>query len=152
MDSDEKNLDPCPIAHGLSFVGDAWSILILRDAALGMTRYDQLRRSLGIAPNILASRLKALTAAGLLEKRQYSARPPRDEYLLTDAGRDFLPVLHVIGEWARKHHGDRPLSHAIDATTGDRVHPLVIDAASGVPIGSRPLRLVQPNESVSAAS
>ena len=73
------------------------TMLILRDAAFGLTRFDQFRASLGIAPNILARRLKALTEAGLLEKRRYSKRPPRDEYLITEAGRDFVPVLLAIG-------------------------------------------------------
>jgi DNA-binding HxlR family transcriptional regulator len=64
-------------------------MLILRDAGFGMTRFDQFRTSLGIAPNILARRLHKLTQAGLLTKTKYSERPPRDEYLLTEAGRDF---------------------------------------------------------------
>ncbi len=83
---------------------------MLRDLDRGMTRYDQLRTSLGIAPNILASRLAALTAAGLLEKRQYSERPPRFEYLLTDAGRDFIPILAAIGAWGLKHRSGGVLS------------------------------------------
>lgn len=72
-------------------------MLILRDAGLGLTRFDQFRGSLGIAPNILARRVKALTRAGLLDRRSCSKRPPRYEYLITEAGRDFLPVLQVIG-------------------------------------------------------
>jgi DNA-binding HxlR family transcriptional regulator len=79
--------------------GDAWSMLILRDAGFGLTRFDQFRHSLGIAPNILTRRLTALTKAGLLEQRNYRERPPRDEYLITEAGRDFLPVLQIIGAW-----------------------------------------------------
>ena len=62
------------------------SMSILRDAGLGMTRFDQFRASLGIAPNILARRLQKLTQAGLLIKSRYSEKPPRDEYLLTKAG------------------------------------------------------------------
>lgn len=145
MDND-KELNPCPVARGLERVGDAWSMLILRDASRGLTRFDQFRTSLGIAPNILTRRLKALTEAGLLERRRYSERPPRDEYLLTAAGRDFLPILHALGGWGARHFGEGGTSHYVDEATGAVVRPLVIDAASGAPIGSRPLRLVAPGE------
>ena len=92
----------CPIARSLERVGEWWSILILRDAFLGLTRFDQFQKSLDIAPNILARRLQALVEAGLLERRGYSARPPRDEYLLTARGRDFRPVL-----WAHARLGQQ---------------------------------------------
>ena len=102
------------------------------------------RERLGIAPNILARRLSALSDAGLIEKRRYSERPPRDEYLLTDAGRDFLPILMAIGAWGRKHNGGGALSRHLDAETGEAVRPLVVDANTGAPIGSRPLRFEIP--------
>lgn len=134
------------MARGLARVGDAWSMLILRDASLGLTRYDQFRQSLGIAPNILARRLKALTGDGLLEKRRYSERPPRDEYVLTEAGREFLPVLHVIGEWGRRHHGEGGVSRLVDDATGKVVEPVVVDRASGEPLAGRALRTVAPED------
>src|SRR3982751_5921060 len=93
MDTEKYADGPCPIARGLCRVGDAWSMLILRDAGSGSTRFDQFQKNLGIAPNILTRRLAALTEAGLLERRRYSERPPRDEYVLTQRGRDFRPVL-----------------------------------------------------------
>jgi DNA-binding HxlR family transcriptional regulator len=144
MDIEKYSAGPCPVGRGLAKVGDAWSMLVLRDAGLGLTRFDQFRTSLGIAPNILARRLKALTEAGLLEKRLYSQRPPRAEYLITEAGRDFLPVLQVIGAWGRRHNGAGELSRLVDAETGEPVDPVVIDRVTGAPIGSRPLRLVVP--------
>jgi DNA-binding HxlR family transcriptional regulator len=116
-------------------VGDAWRMLILRDAGLGMTRFDQFRGSLGIAPNILARRLKALTQAGLLEKRSYSKRPPREEYVITEAGREFLPVLQVIGAWGRRHNGGGRMSRVVDLETGIPVDPVVVDRRTGAPIG-----------------
>jgi DNA-binding HxlR family transcriptional regulator len=66
----------CPIARTLDRVGDWWRILILRDALRGPTRFEQFQRSLGIAPNMLSRRLRTLTEAGMLERRQYQARPP----------------------------------------------------------------------------
>jgi DNA-binding HxlR family transcriptional regulator len=144
MDNEKYSLGPCPVGRGLAKVGDGWSMLILRDAGLGLTRFDQFRTSLGIAPNILARRLKALTEAGLLKKKTYSKHPPRMEYLITEAGRDFLPILQAIGAWGRRHNGGGKMSHVVDAETGAVVEPLVIDRRTGAPIGTRPLRLVPP--------
>ena len=106
----------CPIARSVAFVGDAWSLLILRDASLGLTRFDEFRKSLGIAPTMLTRRLATLTEEGLLEKRRYSERPPREEYLLTAAGRDFLPVLFMIGDVGTK----TPRRRQADALRGRR--------------------------------
>jgi DNA-binding HxlR family transcriptional regulator len=86
----------CPVARTVARVGDIWSLMILRDAVLGRTRFDEFRRSLGVAPNILTDRLRRLVEAGLLERRRYSQRPPRDEYVLTDMGRDFRPVIDAM--------------------------------------------------------
>src|SRR5215207_5012605 len=94
---------PCPIARSLERVGEWWSILIIRDALHGMTRFDEFQKSLGIAPNMLARRLDALVEEGLLQRRRYSERPPRDEYLLTERGRDFKPVLAALVAFGKKH-------------------------------------------------
>jgi DNA-binding HxlR family transcriptional regulator len=133
----------CPIEHGLGFVGEAWSMLILRNLASGATRFEQLRSALGIAPNILTQRLRALVEAGLVEKRRYSERPPRDEYVLSVAGRDFLPVLYVIGEWARRHHGEADMARLVDDETGRPVEAVVVDRATGHPLSGLKLRVVQ---------
>ena len=130
----------CPIARSVAFVGDAWSFLVIRDAGLGITRFDDFRKSLGIAPTMLTRRLATLTEEGLLEKRRYSERPPRDEYLLTEAGRDFLPVLFMIGAWGRKHRGGGKLTRFVDAETGEEIMPIAVDASNGAKIGSRPIR------------
>src|SRR5438874_4858393 len=94
---------PCPIARSLERVGEWWSILIMRDALHGMTRFDEFQKSLGIAPNMLTRRLDALVEAGLLERRRYSERPPRDEYVPTARGRDFRPVLIALMAWGNRH-------------------------------------------------
>ncbi len=137
--------DPCPIARSLALVGDAWSFLILRDAHAGLTRFDQFRKSLGIAPTMLTKRLATLTEEGLLEKRLYSERPPREEYLLTPAGQDFLPVLFMIGAWGRQHHGEGKLTRFLDAETGTEIKPIAIDEMTGAKIGTRPIQIVVPN-------
>jgi DNA-binding HxlR family transcriptional regulator len=84
------------VARTLAHVGDGWSLLILRDAFLGRTRFDEFRTSLGVAPNILTDRLGRLVEAGFLERRRYSERPPRDDYVLTPRGRDFQPVMDAL--------------------------------------------------------
>jgi DNA-binding HxlR family transcriptional regulator len=144
MNSKNFTDTPCPIARGLIGIGDAWSMLILRDASQGITRFDQFRTSLGIAPTILTKRLAVLTEEGLLEKRRYSERPPRDEYVLTPAGRDFLPVLLLVGAWGRKYRGGGALTRYVDEETGEDLQPVAIDAVNGSPIGSRPIKVIKP--------
>ena len=141
--SKNSNLEVCPIARSLSVLGDAWSMLILRDAHAGFTRFDQFRKSLGIAPTMLTKRLSVLVEEGLLEKRQYSEHPPREEYVLTQAGIDFLPVLFVIGAWGRKYKPyEQPekMVTFIDAEQGTEIQPVVIDQMTGAKIGTRPIR------------
>lgn len=144
---DDKNFsdEPCPIARSLAFVGDAWSMLILRDAHTGLTRFDQFRKHLGIAPTILTRRLAVLTEEGLLEKRPYSEHPPREEYLLTAAGRDFLPVLFMLAEWGRQHRGGGKLVRFFDEETGTELKPVAVDEVTGAKIGTRPIRIVAPD-------
>ena len=79
-------------------------MLILRDAGFGKTRFDEFETSLGIAPNMLARRLASLVEAGLLERRRYSEKPPRDEYVLTQRGRDFQPVLTALKTFGDQHY------------------------------------------------
>ncbi|NTJ45363.1 helix-turn-helix transcriptional regulator [Agrobacterium larrymoorei] len=140
-----SSIPQCPVARGLDSVGDAWSILVLRDAHAGLTRFDQFRKSLGIVPTMLTKRLKALTEDGLLEKRLYSEKPPRDEYILTDAGRDFLPVLMMIGAWAHRHCGG-DLARYVDVETGVEIEPIGIDAVTGAQLGTRALRMSTSND------
>ena len=125
---------PCPIARSLERVGEWWSILIIRDALHGFTRFDQFQKSLNIAPNMLTRRLNALVDAGVLERRRYSERPPRDEYVLTQAGRDFRPVLWVLLAWGNRHFAPEGPSVVIaDSRTGEQADPVLVDRKSGRP-------------------
>lgn len=146
MDIDSFSAGPCLVGRALALVGDPWSMLILRDAGVSSTRFEQFRASLGLAPNILAHRLRKLTEHGLLEKRAYSERPPREEYLITEAGRDFLPILHALAAWGSRHNGGGDVTRVVDAQTGLPIEPVVIDQVSGAAIGTRPLRLVKPGD------
>lgn len=100
-----ENMD-CPIAQSLELVGEWWTPLILRDIVLlELTKFDDIQENLGIAPTVLTSRLRHLVEAGVLERRQYSDRPPRFEYLPTAAGRDFETVLKALLKWGAKWAG-----------------------------------------------
>src|ERR1700733_532902 len=125
----------CPIARSLERVGEWWSILILRDAFHGLTRFDQFQRSLSIAPNMLTKRLNELVTAGLLERRLYNAHPPRYEYVLTEMGRDFRPVMIAMMAWGNRHFTpDGVQSTLVDAETGIEADPIVVDRATLRPL------------------
>jgi DNA-binding HxlR family transcriptional regulator len=126
---------PCPIARSLERVGEWWSMLILRDALLGLTRFDQFQKSLGIAPNMLARRLNVLVEAGLLERRRYRERPPRDEYVPTACARDFRPILIALLAWGNKHFApEGPSVLLVNKNTGAVVDPVLVDSVTGRPV------------------
>jgi DNA-binding HxlR family transcriptional regulator len=122
----------CPIARSLERVGEWWSMLIMRDAFYGLSRFDEFQKSLGIAPNILSRRLEALVESGLLKRRAYSTKPLRHEYVLTQRGRDFRPVLLALITWGNEHFSPEGISVLLaDRRTGAAVEPVLIDAVSG---------------------
>src|SRR5215468_1945676 len=126
---------PCPIARSLERVGEWWRMLIMRDALFGLRRFEEFQTSLGIAPNMLARRLNALVDAGLLERRRYSVRPPRDEYLPTAPGREFRAVLVALLAFGNRHFAPEGKSVTIvDAQTGAEAEPIVVDRVTGKPI------------------
>ena len=132
---------PCPIARSLERVGEWWSILILRDAFQGLTRFDQFQKNLDIAPNMLSRRLNALLEGGLLERRRYSEHPPRYEYVLTERGRDFRPVLLAMLAFGNKHFTPEGKSVVIvDRETGAEADPVLIDRLSGRPMTEHDFR------------
>jgi DNA-binding HxlR family transcriptional regulator len=126
---------PCPIARSLERVGEWWSILILRDAYYGMTRFDEFEKSLGIAPNMLTRRLNGLVEGGLMERRPYQAKPVRYEYVLTERGRDFRPVMLALLTWGNKHFAPEGLAIFLaDERDGHAVDPVLTDPRTGDPI------------------
>lgn len=92
----------CSVAQTVEIIGEVWTPLILRDLFWGVNRFDDLVEDLGISRNILADRLKTLTAAGVVQKAAYQERPVRHRYLLTEAGRDLWPVLASLLAWGDK--------------------------------------------------
>lgn len=130
-----KRLTQCPIARSMERVSDEWSVLILRDALYGLSRFDEFQKSLGIAPNILTRRLSTLVEAGMLERVQYSEHPPRYEYRLTPSGRDFRTVILAMLAWGNRHFAEEGLAAAIvDVQTGEIADPILVDRKTGRPI------------------
>ena len=94
----------CSAARALELVGERWSLLIIRDALFaGHTRFGDFQRSLGVAPNVLTTRLDSFVAAGLMERRRYSEHAEHYEYLLTGKGRDLAPVIVALSAWGDRY-------------------------------------------------
>ncbi|MGR4865221.1 winged helix-turn-helix transcriptional regulator [Caulobacter sp. LARHSG274] len=132
-----RAFDPgqCPVGRTLERVGDVWSLMILRDAFQGLTRFDQFEQSLGVAPNILSKRLAALVEARFLERRPYQQRPVRHEYVLTEVGRDFVPVLMALMAFGNRHYAAEGIaSQMVEAATGLPAEPMLVDRRTGKPM------------------
>jgi DNA-binding HxlR family transcriptional regulator len=93
----------CPIADALDVVGERWSLLVVRELAFGVHRFKDIQQNTGAPRETLALRLRRLEEAGIIERRRYCDRPPRDEYVLTDAGRDLFPALAALRAWGERH-------------------------------------------------
>lgn len=94
----------CPVANVLDLFGDKWTLLVVRDLLLGKSRYGEFAESPeGIPTNILANRLKALEAHGVVQRRLYCEKPKRYEYELTEKGRELTPILDAMAGWAKIH-------------------------------------------------
>src|SRR5580765_2074269 len=98
----------CSIARALEVVGERWTLLIVRDAFLGLRRFDELQESLGIARNVLTDRLNRLVEEGILERAPYSDRPARYEYRLTATGLELNVALTALRQWGDKYRSDKP--------------------------------------------
>src|ERR687890_1802301 len=97
----------CSIAGTLELIGERWTLLILRDVFLGIRRFDDLQRELGVARNVLRDRLRLLVDEGVLSRERYQERPERFEYRLTDKGRDLWPVLVALMKWGDKYTAEK---------------------------------------------
>jgi len=117
----------CSIAATLEIIGDPWTLLVVRDAFNGITRFEQWQERLGVARNVLAARLKSLVQHGVLEPRLYSQRPPRNEYVLTAKGKDLYGVLVTLHAWGEKHiYGEAHSSVSmVHSTCGESLNPRI---------------------------
>src|ERR1700688_1079382 len=130
----------CPVARSLDVIGDWWTLLIVRDALAGKRRFGEFQRSLGVAKNGLAARLRTLVAEGILEMVPASDGSAYQEYALTDKGRGLFPVLVALGQWAHAHlfEPEEPRAAVVDRKSGRPLRKLQLRAEDG--------RLLKPGE------
>jgi DNA-binding HxlR family transcriptional regulator len=133
----------CSVAQCLEVVGEWWSLLIVRDAFLGVRRFDDFQSRLGISRNILNQRLVRLVETGVLIKAPYSERPPRFEYRLTDKGRDLWPVITTMRQWGDKYAAPNgaPLE-VIHEECGQISEAQLVCSACGEAIGPRDVEAI----------
>ncbi len=131
----------CSIARTLEIVGEKWALLAVREVFLGNRRFDEMVRRTGAPRDTLAARLRTLVGAGILERRQYSERPARYEYRLTEAGRDLYPVIVTLMRWGDQHlTGDDGPPMIIEHRCGHRLVTQLVCEACGEPVDARDTR------------
>jgi DNA-binding HxlR family transcriptional regulator len=137
---DDQN---CSIARALEIVGERWTLLILRDAILGATRFEEFQESLGIASNVLTNRLRLLCDEGVFERVPDDARPGRPKYVLTDKGCELGPALIVLLKWGDRHYPapNGPPRLANHASCGGGIGPDLKCARCGAPVGPGDIEL-----------
>jgi len=129
----------CSLAQTLSVIGEHWTLLIIRDAFFGLTRFDQFHKSLGISRNVLTLRLKKLVDEGVLHK---SEGPGHPEYRLSEKGAALQPILVAMTQWGEQHmpHADGERIVFTDSQNGKRIRPVSICADDGRVLGPGDLR------------
>lgn len=140
---EELEQQPCSLARTLSVVGDRWTLLVLRECFLGVRRFDEFEKRLGITRHVLAERLKKLVEAGVLSKQAYQQRPLREEYRLTEKGHDLYPAVLALVNWGDRHmSGDEgaPVRH-VHKSCGHEVHGVLVCSDCGEPLLARDMTL-----------
>ena len=118
----------CSIGRAMEILGERWTFLILRESFYGVRRFSDMQRNLGIARNILSTRLQTLVANGILERRLYQEEPPRHEYRLTEAGRDLYPAIVTLMRWGDRHLSTDPPVVLRHNSCGHEADPLLVCA------------------------
>jgi DNA-binding HxlR family transcriptional regulator len=122
----------CPMARTLERVGDWWSLLILRDAMMGIRRFDEFQKSLGISPNILSRRLKQLVENDILERRVSKTSPVRVDYVFTPLGRAFEPMILYLHAFGNRHFAtEGPSVMVVNRKSGRASDIQIVDRTSG---------------------
>jgi DNA-binding HxlR family transcriptional regulator len=134
----------CSVAQSLELIGEWWSLLIVRDAFLGVARFDEFQERLGISRNVLTQRLDHLVERGVLERVPYQERPVRYEYRLTEMGRDLWPVINALREWGDRWNapGGAPVQ-LVHKACGRKVHAVAVCSACGEPLDHTNVRAVR---------
>jgi len=137
LDDSSSPNNECPVARTLEVIGDRWSLMIIRDAFDDIRRFSEFQKSLGVAKNILASRLKALVEVGVFEVRPASDGSAYKEYVLTDKGREVFPVVVSLRQWGERFlfSQDEARSVLLDNASGEPLMPLEVRSTSGQKLG-----------------
>ena len=119
--------DACPVARSLDLVGDRWSMLIVRDAFDGISRFSDFQRNLGVAKNILSDRLSALVEQGVLTVEPASDGTSYQQYVLTPKGESLFPVVVALRQWGERHLFASGESHSllVEKASGKAVAPML---------------------------
>lgn len=151
MSSESKpTIRVCSITDAMDLVGDRYSLLIAREIRYGNTRFTGMAASLGAPRDVLTARLRKLEQAGVVERRRYQEHPPRDEYLLTEAGDELFLVLLALKEWGDRHCNPGAPPIVFQHTCGAEFHPVTICAACRAPVGDHELTVVGGTHPVTA--
>jgi DNA-binding HxlR family transcriptional regulator len=125
----EASPENCPVGHALSMLGEKWTLLIVRDALNGVRRFEDFRRHMGLSEAVLAARLARLADEGVLITRPYQepGQRERNEYLLTEKGRELLPVIIALKQWGEQHYPDPkgPVMHVKHRGCGGEVRAVL---------------------------
>lgn len=132
----------CSIASTLQVVGEKWSLLAIREIALGTRRFDQIVAGTGAPRDRMAARLRSLEAHGIVERRRYSERPPRFEYHLTPAGKELRPLLQVLRQWGDKWAVETPPVAFTHATCQHELDAVVTCGHCGEQVTGGDVRVV----------
>ena len=138
---------PCPTARALDLIGDWWTLLIVRDAMRGMTRFSEFQRSLGAAKNILSTRLKALVAEGILRVEPAADGSAYQDYVLTEKGIALQPILVALGQWGSEYlfADGEPCTRLVDAKNRQPLRKIELRAQDGRLLESRDITAVIPD-------
>ncbi len=140
---EELEQQPCSLARTLSVVGDRWTLLVLRECFLGVRRFDEFEKRLGVTRHVLAERLKKLVEAGVLNKQAYQQRPLREEYRLTEKGHDLYPAVLALVSWGDQHMSGAegaPIRH-VHKACGHEVRGVLVCSECGEPLTAREMTL-----------
>ncbi len=141
----------CSIFRAMDLLADRWTMMVLREAFMGVRRFTDMQRDLGVARNVLTDRLNLLVDAGVLERRQYQDRPVRQEYRLTEMGKDLQPAILTLMHWGDQHlspHGPPALLEHTDC--GHDTEPLLVCSHCREPLTTRTVR-AKPGPGLTAA-
>ena len=138
---DEVNAQ-CPVARALEVLGDRWALMILRDAFDGLRRFSEFQKNLGLAKNILATRLKLLLESGLLQLQPASDGSAYKEYVLTDKGRSVFPIVVGLRQWGERFlfEAGEARSELLDSASGKPIETLLVRAQDGRVVGPEDCR------------